>query len=1253
MDSKTIFSRTSKGEDEARSKTSHLSGDIKRALLMVDGTSAFGEISKRAAPSLRNALEEMLQNLERSGFIQDKAKAGNIPKMSVPPKMVVPLKKPADNGVDELDFTTAFRAPSADMLAAEAKKAETAKLKMAAEAKAHAEAEAKAQREAEAAKLKAQQEAEAVRQKAEQEAARVRAELEAAKAKAETEAKARALAEAKAKQQIEAARIKAEAEAKARAEAEARARAEAEAKARREIEAAKLKAQQEAEVARLKAEQEAAKAREEAELVKQKALAEAKIREEAERHAREQAEAARVKAEQEAARVRAELEAAKAKAEAEAKTREEAERRSREAAEAARIKAEQEAAQARAELEAAKAKAEAEAKTREEAERRSREAAEAARANAEQEAAQARAELEAAKAKAEAEAKAREEIERRAQEAAEAAKLKAQQEVEEARIKAEQEASTARKEAELAKQKTETEIRAREEAEQLAKEQAEAVAGLKAQQEPATKSRAEMSQAARSTSATVLFFDVVGYTKQPVNKQIEIKKQFNHLVSDCLAVQGDGERIILDTGDGAAIGFMQHPEDALEVAMQFRKAVMANGHQDYPDLNVRIGIHLGPINVAKDMNGRSNMVGDGINDAQRVMSFAGIDQIYISRSYYDFVSRLSDEYANLFQYRGVQNDKHGREHPVYELVDAATPVVEIAPPQASEPAPAISLEPFSFVMPEAAAAPLAPETAHEKPETEQQEEAALFKDIVQMNWAEEASKPAVAEQVTQQQMPSAPPPPSAPEAAPQQKPPSASAPETTAPPEATTPKEAGKPVAQARMPSADEVAKLAETQAKAWAEAEQRGAETAKAKADSAQQQRHAPSAAKSIPVERERRKPMPWGKLGAGLVVVLLAALFAVPPLLPMQERATGIEQMLTAKLQQPVHIGRMTGRLLPTPRLEMSDVSVGETKQIQAKQARVNFALSALFSSSKTITGIELEGVQANGAALQQVSAWMQKIAADTQYPVERIELSQGKLEADGVQLSDIGGELSFNQSGKFAQAKLHADGSKLALDINATPENKMAVSVTVRGSALPLLPNWVFDELTAKGELTGDELVITDLDGRLMGGMLLGDARISWRSGWRAQGSLVAKTIATQNMSRALSGDMEGKARFQMQSASLSRLTEAATLDGNFIVKKGVINGFDIVETARQRSRENLPGGRTHFDELSGDLSFANDVYNFRQLKMNAGVLNATGTLEINRQQLSGRVAADLAKFAGMGVVALQVNGTTDNPVLRAAR
>src|SRR3989338_5479421 len=148
MDNKTLFIRTTKGEDEVRSGTSHLAGDIRRALVMVDGTATFGEISKRAAPSLRGVLDEMLKELEKGGFIQDKAKASNIPRIVVPPKMSVPARKPVEDVDEELDFTAAFRPPSREAMAAEA-------------AKVKAKAEAEAKQEAETAKLKkAQQEAE-------------------------------------------------------------------------------------------------------------------------------------------------------------------------------------------------------------------------------------------------------------------------------------------------------------------------------------------------------------------------------------------------------------------------------------------------------------------------------------------------------------------------------------------------------------------------------------------------------------------------------------------------------------------------------------------------------------------------------------------------------------------------------------------------------------------------------------------------------------------------------------------------------------------------------------------------------------------------------------------------------------------------------------------------------------------------------------------------------------------------------------
>ena len=61
-----------------------------------------------------------------------------------------------------------------------------------------------------------------------------------------------------------------------------------------------------------------------------------------------------------------------------------------------------------------------------------------------------------------------------------------------------------------------------------------------------------------------------------------------------------------------------------------------------------MGINLGPVRLVKDLNGQTNILGDGINVGQRVMSFADPGQLLVSRSFYEVVSRLSDEYENLF-----------------------------------------------------------------------------------------------------------------------------------------------------------------------------------------------------------------------------------------------------------------------------------------------------------------------------------------------------------------------------------------------------------------------------------------------------------------------------------------------------------------------------------------------------------------------------------------------------------------------------
>ena len=171
-----------------------------------------------------------------------------------------------------------------------------------------------------------------------------------------------------------------------------------------------------------------------------------------------------------------------------------------------------------------------------------------------------------------------------------------------------------------------------------------------------------VSRGNRTFISSVVFADIVEYSKKLVADQIKLKDQFNALISDAIK-EVEGEHFILDTGDGVAISFLGAPEEALFVAMNLRDVLASN--QNTSGLSARIGINLGPVRVVKDINGQDNIVGGGINDAQRVMSFAQPGEVLVSRSYYEVVSHLSQEYSLLFESQGTQEDKHSRKHEVY------------------------------------------------------------------------------------------------------------------------------------------------------------------------------------------------------------------------------------------------------------------------------------------------------------------------------------------------------------------------------------------------------------------------------------------------------------------------------------------------------------------------------------------------------------------------------------------------------------
>lgn len=157
----------------------------------------------------------------------------------------------------------------------------------------------------------------------------------------------------------------------------------------------------------------------------------------------------------------------------------------------------------------------------------------------------------------------------------------------------------------------------------------------------------------RTLIASVLFIDIVDYTARPEPDQLEMKELFNTMLAEAVHDVAPSERIMVDTGSGASISFLGGPEDALFAALSLRAAIDATMIISGEPGFMRMGISFGSIKIVRDMNGLMDMVGEGVNDALRVMHMAKPGQMMVSDTYFDVISRHSPDYARLFDDGGT------------------------------------------------------------------------------------------------------------------------------------------------------------------------------------------------------------------------------------------------------------------------------------------------------------------------------------------------------------------------------------------------------------------------------------------------------------------------------------------------------------------------------------------------------------------------------------------------------------------------
>ena len=166
--------------------------------------------------------------------------------------------------------------------------------------------------------------------------------------------------------------------------------------------------------------------------------------------------------------------------------------------------------------------------------------------------------------------------------------------------------------------------------------------------------------------AHVLFIDIVGYSKLSINDQHAAVEELNRIVraSEQFQRAEAANRLIrIPTGDGMVLVFYTNPEAPAQCAVEISRAL-----KEHPRLQLRMGIHSGPVSGVVDVNERANLAGAGINMAKRVMDCGDAGHILLSKHVAEDLEEY-EKWRPFLHDLGTCEAKHGVRVSVVNLYD--------------------------------------------------------------------------------------------------------------------------------------------------------------------------------------------------------------------------------------------------------------------------------------------------------------------------------------------------------------------------------------------------------------------------------------------------------------------------------------------------------------------------------------------------------------------------------------------------------
>lgn len=362
-----------------------------------------------------------------------------------------------------------------------------------------------------------------------------------------------------------------------------------------------------------------------------------------------------------------------------------------------------------------------------------------------------------------------------------------------------------------------------------------------------------------------------------------------------------------------------------------------------------------------------------------------------------------------------------------------------------------------------------------------------------------------------------------------------------------------------------------------------------------------------------------------------------------------TRYESAASRYFDERVRIGSASLSLWPRPALKLSDVRVGdESGGIRIENAFAHLGLEWLSGNEYAVPVIEIDGATVTAAELRALLQPAAQGKPNT-LSLRRIQGKRIHIVDSSWKLNNasIDVEVGRNQAIRRL-AVMSGDGS---IKAHFMPAADGVINLEVSATKMPLFgAGLVLDQFEARGSYSADEFVLREFDGRLMGGLIHGQARIRQGATWVAEGTLETRGLDLAQIARPLfdDGSLAAKGKFRTSANTPHELFASGSIDGALTVDRGTFTGADL---ARVVLRDDTPRGSTLFTDLSGAFNVQmGSRVSINNVRFKANRIGGTATAQVDSNgSLRAQINGSLWTPQGPVSSSVDLGGSVRRPVL----